>query len=367
MFSKPNQILLDNETMDTVGSESNYHGTATLSVLAATMKGTAYGAAPKADYLLARTENIFVEERVEEDYFVAGVEWAERRGAHVLSASLGYKKWYQFRDFDGHTPAVTRAAQQAAELGLVVVVANGNEGESGLGAPADARLALSVGACSGQRGRASYSSVGPTADGRLKPDVVTLGSAIVVANDEGGLRFGSGTSYAVPLVAALGALVLQARPKWSAQMVHEAILVSCFVSFYFLCFWLSLFCLFWLCLLLAFSVFVSFGFLCFWLSLFCLFWLSLFYLFWLSLFYLFVSVWLPLFCLCLAPLFCLCLAPFVLSLCLPLFWLSLFGSLEMINSFYPHTHNTQKQFGRKLLQFLAIQILRLAVVLSMLR
>ena len=75
--------------------------------------------------------------------------------------------------------------------------------------------------------------VGPSADGRLKPDVTTIGSSIVVAEDKGGLRYGSGTSYAVPLIAALGALLQQAKPKWSAQMIHEAIMViqRCFVFF----------------------------------------------------------------------------------------------------------------------------------------
>jgi hypothetical protein len=214
----------DNDTESAVGAKANYHGTAALSILGATQTGVAVGAAFGASYMLARTENIYVEERVEEDLFVAGCEWAERGGAMIISASLGYKQWYKFADFDGNTPLVSRAAAHAVELGLFVAVANGNEGRAGIGAPADAKLVVSVGAVNRHGHHSAFSSVGPSADGRLKPDVVTIGDDVVVANDVGDLRVGSGSSYATPLVAGLAALLMQIHPTWSAQMVQEAIL-----------------------------------------------------------------------------------------------------------------------------------------------
>lgn len=213
----------DNDTASEIGAKANYHGTATFSVLGATHTGVSVGAAFGATFLLARTENIYVEERVEEDFFVAGSEWAERAGAMIISASLGYKQWYQFADFNGRTPLVSRTASHAVELGLFVAVANGNEGRAGIGAPADSLLAVSVGAVNDHGHHSIFSSIGPTSDGRLKPDVVTIGDDIVVANDVGGLRVGSGSSYATPLVAGLAALIMQIHPSWSAQMVQEAI------------------------------------------------------------------------------------------------------------------------------------------------
>jgi subtilisin family serine protease len=213
----------DNDTQSGFGEKANYHGTAAFSILGASQEGVAVGAAFGASYLLARTENIYIEDRIEEDFFVAGCEWAEGSGAYVLSASLGYKLWYTFDDFNGETPMVSRAAAHPVELGLFVAIANGNEGHSGIGAPADARLVVSVGAVSRSGHRSSFSSMGPTADGRLKPDVVTLGNDIIVASDQGGLRAGSGSSYATPLVAGLAALLMQMHPDWNAQMVQEAI------------------------------------------------------------------------------------------------------------------------------------------------
>ena len=120
----------DGDVSQDLGDPNDYsdaHGTATWSILGGYRPGQLVGPAYGAEFLLAKTESEKFERPVEEDYWVAGIEWAESLGAEVVSSSLGYTDWYTFADMDGRTAVTTRAANRAAGLGVVVVNAAGNE------------------------------------------------------------------------------------------------------------------------------------------------------------------------------------------------------------------------------------------------
>ncbi|PYQ41899.1 MAG: hypothetical protein DMF77_14600 [Acidobacteria bacterium] len=167
------------------------HGTATLSVLGGFAPGHLIGPAFNATFLLAKTEDTSSETPVEEDNWAAAAEWAEARGADVISSSLGYLTFdsgspsYTFDDMNGTVAISTRAADLAGARGVVVVNSAGNEGPNALhntlGAPADGFLVLAVGAVTSTGARASFSSVGPTSDGRIKPDIAAQGVAVTAA------------------------------------------------------------------------------------------------------------------------------------------------------------------------------------------
>ena len=209
------------------------HGTETLSVLGGYAPGHLIGPAFNATFILAKTEDTSSETPVEEDNWAAAAEWAEARGADVISSSLGYLTYdpgfpsYTADDMNGQTAISTCAADLAGERGVVVVNSAGNAGPSALhntlGAPADGRLVLTAGAVTSSGARASFSSVGPTADGRIKPDVAAQGVAVTAAGPgtASGYTSVSGTSFSCPLTAGVVALVLQARPSASVTEVED--------------------------------------------------------------------------------------------------------------------------------------------------
>ena len=227
-------------TGDEMSGSQNLHGAQVLSLLAGHHPDHFVGVAPDAEYILAKTEldDTLPELPSEEDRWVAGLEWADSLGAQVVNSSLGYNRWddgsgYSPADLDGETALTSVAAALAVRRGIVVVVAAGNEANRDwhyITVPADAEGAIAVGAVdvpgSGERVPqiASFSSRGPTADGRIKPDVVAPGSGVVVADLRGGgyVRRG-GTSFATPLVSGVCALLLQIHPEWGPPQVLEAL------------------------------------------------------------------------------------------------------------------------------------------------
>jgi serine protease AprX len=214
------------------------HGTEVLSVMAAqsaTYTGAAYG----AQYYLFVTEDDASEYRVEEYNWVFAAERADSAGVDIINTSLGYNVFddpsmnYTPADMDGHTAVITRGATFAIARGMVLVCAAGNEGESPdpgwnnlIIAPADAVGILSCGAVTISGARAPFSSVGPTADNRIKPEVSALGFGDVVVSPENTTILDDGTSFASPLVASLAAGVWQALPGISSADLYQAILRS---------------------------------------------------------------------------------------------------------------------------------------------
>ena len=205
--------------------EQGMHGTTVLGVIAGHADGALIGPAWGARYLLAKTEIIDREIPIEEDHWVAGIEWADSAGADVVSSSLGYIDWYARSQLDGKTALCTRAAEIAVSHGIVVVNSAGNEGAAGLVAPADGDSVLSIGAVDAFGAIASFSSLGPTADGRIKPDFTALGieAQSVSYTDLAAYSHYNGTSFAAPLVAGLCALLLEIHPDWGPMDVRAAL------------------------------------------------------------------------------------------------------------------------------------------------
>lgn len=227
-------VFGDGSVKRDAGNANDYtdaHGTATWSLLGGFKFGTMAGPAFGADFILAKTEDDRSETPIEEDYWVAGIEWAESLGAEVVSSSLGYMDWYTFKDMDGKTAVTTKAANRAAVLGVVVVNAAGNERRnawSHIIAPADGPSVIAVGAVDSSGAIASFSSPGPSFDGRIKPEVCAWGvSNWIAANRTDGTDAytrGSGTSYATPLVAGVAALLLEAHRDWTPAQVRAALM-----------------------------------------------------------------------------------------------------------------------------------------------
>ncbi len=220
--------VVENDWKDTPSAWS--HGTKTWSTLGGSWPANLHGPAYGADFILAKTEDVRSEFPVEEDNWVAAVEWADSIGADVISSSLGYTDWYEPSDFDGNTATTTIAADMAAEYGIVVCNSAGNGGPSAstLGAPADADSIITVGAVQSSGIIASFSSRGPTADGRIKPEVCAQGYATVCAgaDDDYDLTTANGTSLSCPLIGGVAALVLEANPDWTPMQVREAIMMT---------------------------------------------------------------------------------------------------------------------------------------------
>ena len=220
---------------------SDRHGSQVLALAAGYHEGVYVGAAWGARFVLARTEDIGVESRVEEDNWAAAAVWADSAGADIISSSLGYRfdfddpsEDYGYGAMNGATTVISKAAAAAAARGIIVVNAMGNEGGASAGtliAPADVESVVSVGAVNRAFGLYEYGSVGPTYDGRVKPDVVAPGVRVPlpVPYSAAGVQYttGSGTSLATPMVSGTLALVLQAVPGISAAAARERLYASC--------------------------------------------------------------------------------------------------------------------------------------------
>jgi hypothetical protein len=208
------------------------HGTACLSCMAANEPGRMVGTAPNANYALFRTE-IGNSETIEEEYYWAfAAEFAESAGAEVFSTSLGYTTFddsstnHTYEDLDGNTTVITKAANIAARLGIVVLNSAGNYGASSwryIGAPADADSILAVGAVNENRIYATFSSRGPNASGRIKPDVCARGVGTAVYNTNGEVYGANGTSFSCPVLAGGAACLRQAFRNIHAMELMQAI------------------------------------------------------------------------------------------------------------------------------------------------
>ena len=220
-----------NETSAEISNSQDHHGTAILSTIAANAPGEFMGVAFDAEFLLAKTEDVTQEVQQEEDDYVAGLEWGEALGADVVTSSLAYLDWYTYEDMDGNTAVTTNAIDIASGLGLVCVNSAANEGNATwyyIAAPADADSVISVGAVNLYGEIASWSSHGPTFDGRIKPEVCARGVYTWCINPNSTTQYIqlNGTSLSAPLVGGAVALIIQAQPDWSAMQVREATLMT---------------------------------------------------------------------------------------------------------------------------------------------
>jgi len=220
----------DSDVGDQADMGVGSHGTNTLSTIGGYSPSNLIGPAFGATYYLAKTENTESELHVEEDNWCAAAEWADTNGADIITSSLGYTIFdtggnYTASDLDGNTTIVTLCAELAAENGIVVINSAGNSGSgvTTIGAPSDGQSVLAVGAVTANGFRSSFSSVGPSADGRIKPDVMAMGSSVRVASATSDSAYSNfdGTSFSCPLTAGVAALVLEANNSLTAAQVRD--------------------------------------------------------------------------------------------------------------------------------------------------
>lgn len=213
-------------------NEDHPHGMNCFSIMAANEPGKLVGTAPKASYYLYRTEDVFSETPIEEHNWVVAAEKADSAGADIISSSLGYYLFddptqsHTYADMNGDNTVVTRGADLAAQKGMIVCNSAGNAGNESwryLIAPADGDSVLAVGAVNKDSIPGSFSSYGPSADGRVKPDVASVGVGTWVINSNGSLASGNGTSFSNPNIAGLIACLWQAFPEFSNMDILDAV------------------------------------------------------------------------------------------------------------------------------------------------
>lgn len=210
------------------------HGMMVLSTMGANIPGQIVGTAPKASFWLLRSEYDPTEYLIEEYYWVSAAEFADSVGADIINSSLGYTVFddtlqnHTYADMDGNTTVITIGADLAAQKGILVVNSAGNSGADWdtwkyIGAPADGDSVFSIGAVNSMGIRAYFSSKGPTADGRIKPNIAAMGQGTTVANLSGGVSFGDGTSFSSPVIAGMTACLWQANPAMSNMDIINAL------------------------------------------------------------------------------------------------------------------------------------------------
>lgn len=208
------------------------HGMSVLSCMAMNQPNVMIGTAPEASYWLLRSEDEYSENLVEQDYWAAVIEFADSVGVDLVNTSLGYysfddpAKNYRYRDLNGHYALMSREAAKAADKGIVVVCSAGNSGSGSwkkITPPGDAENVITVGAVNKYGVLAPFSSVGNTADGRVKPDVVAVGLGSDVMGTDGNLRHANGTSFSSPIMCGMVACLWQACPELTAKEIIELV------------------------------------------------------------------------------------------------------------------------------------------------
>lgn len=204
----------------------NDHGTKVLSCMLSNVPGLIVGTAPAADYYLFLTEVNGEEFPVEEDYWITAIEYADSLGIDIANTSLGYTHFnmqemsHTQSELDGKTILISRAASMAAQKGMLLFCAAGNEGNKSwgkIGFPGDAENIVTVGAVDSDEALSTFSSHGYTADGRVKPDVMAMGTSTAIIGDDGTQYYANGTSFSTPVLCGLGACLWQALPDLSAK------------------------------------------------------------------------------------------------------------------------------------------------------
>lgn len=230
-----NQVLgvKDFVAFDNSVIEDDVHGMECLSTIAANIPGTMVGTAPKASFWLLRSENAATEYPVEEHNWVAAAEYADSAGADMISSSLGYNQFndaafnHTYADFYKNSTMVTRGAAYAAKKGMIVTNSAGNEGNNSwhyIVFPADADSVCAVGAVTADSTVASFSSYGYA--GKVKPNIVSVGSGTTIFSPAGQTAAGYGTSFSNPNINGLIACLWQAFPQYNNMTILDAVYKS---------------------------------------------------------------------------------------------------------------------------------------------
>ncbi len=215
--------------------DDHEHGMMVLSVMAGNIPNQYLGSGPKASFWLLRTENVFSEFPLEEENWIAAAEYADSAGCDIITASLGYSEFdnpemnHTISQLDGYTIRVSRAADLAFERGMLVINSAGNSGNEPwyyITAPSDGKNVICVGAIDAMDNLASFSSRGPSADGRVKPDVVAQGVKTSLFNKFGNISEANGTSFSCPLITGMAASLWSAFPNKTNRDVYDAIQYS---------------------------------------------------------------------------------------------------------------------------------------------
>jgi len=219
---------------------AGWHGTMTLSLVGGYRPGSLISPAFRSMYIIAKTENTDSETPLEEDNWIAAAEWADSLGADIITSSLGYitmdggsSHSYTWQWMNGDSCFITIGADLAVNKGIIVFNSAGNEGSHAsrntLGAPADGDSVIAVGSVTSTLVRSSFSSVGLSVDGRIKPDIMAMGSNNKFAGTgpgNTGYSNGSGTSFSCPMSAGVGAMILSANPNLTPMQVREILYMS---------------------------------------------------------------------------------------------------------------------------------------------
>ena len=208
------------------------HGTAVLSCIGANQPGRIVGTAPEASFWLLRSEYGPTESEIEEDFWSAAAEFADSVGVDVINSSLGYNEFddastsHTYRQLDGHTAIISCTASLLAQKGIVLTNSAGNEGGKTwkkIGVPADACDIITVGAMDRDSVNTTFSSVGPSADGRVKPDVMAVGSYCTLIKGNGRITHANGTSFSSPVTCGMVACLWQAFPNLTALQIIDVV------------------------------------------------------------------------------------------------------------------------------------------------
>lgn len=208
------------------------HGMYVLSLISSYLKDSMFGSAPDANFVLARTEFVATEKHIEEFNWIRALEWADSIGVDIIHSSLGYSQFdtlegnYTYKDMDGQSTIITRAAEMAYSRGIFITNSAGNEGQKPwhyITAPCDGKNVLCIGAVDSFRQHAKFSSFGPSSDGRVKPDVTAMGKNVTIIGTNNIMRRGSGTSFSGPIIAGFVACLKQAFPNVSNPILLDAI------------------------------------------------------------------------------------------------------------------------------------------------
>jgi len=226
-----------NPTSDIYSEDA--HGAMVLSTMTGNLPGHFLGTAPDASFWLIRTEYSPTEYKVETDFWCSGIEFADSVGVDIATSSLGYSLFddpsmnFSYADMNGKVSRASRAANLASRKGIVVTVAAGNEGAAAwhyISSPSDADGIITVGAVTSAGISSSFSSFGPSSDGRVKPEVCATGTSSALVNTAGAPGYGNGTSFATPIMAGMMACLLQRYKAIDPMIDIQTLLNAVFKS-----------------------------------------------------------------------------------------------------------------------------------------